>query len=268
MLRWIDTHNHLFVFPEKKAEQEVKSAEIVGLVSSLICAGGPENFEAARNCAYALNQGYAVGIHPLFIRGNWQADLEQLSLYLETHSKEDRLVALGECGLDFTQESTAAPEVQEKVFCEQLKLARRFDLPLSLHGRGAIDIVLKHIRRLAPQKGVLHAFNGSFDQARAFQQNGFKLGYGGAMAYEGSKRIRKVFAALPNDAWVLETDSPDMPAPWRRESCPNHPESMPEDIVRYAQIAAALRGCTLEEISEQGIVNTVEVFPKFKDLIA
>lgn len=268
MLRWIDTHNHLFVFPEKKAKQEVRSAEIVGLVSSLICAGGPENFEAARDCAYALNQGYAVGIHPLFIRDSWQADLEQLSLYLEKHSKEERLVAIGECGLDFTQACTASREIQEKVFSEQLKLARRFDLPLSLHGRGALDIVLKHIRRLSPQKGVLHAFNGSFDQARAFLQNGFKVGYGGAMAYEGSKRIRRVFAALPDDAWVLETDCPDMPAPWRRESGQNRPESAPEDIARYAQIAAELRGCTLEEISEQGIANTLEVFPKFKELIA
>lgn len=60
-----------------------------------------------------------------------------------------------------------------------------------------MDIVLKYIRRLPPQLGIIHAFNGSMAQAQAFLQNGFKLGYGGAMSYDGSKRIRKILSELP-----------------------------------------------------------------------
>lgn len=268
MLRWIDTHNHLFVFTPEAAEQEIQAARAVGLVSSLVCAGGPENFEAAKSCAYRLNQAYAVGIHPLFIRERWKEDLEELSDWLERNNEDPRLVAMGECGLDFSEACSTPKEIQEEVLSFQLKLARRLDLPLSLHGRGAMDILFKHLRRLAPQKGVVHAFNGSLDQAQAFLRLGFKLGYGGAMTYEGSKRIRKIFSALPAEAWVLETDCPDMPPAWKREQGSEHPVSTPSDIARYGEVAGELRGVAVQQISDQGILNTLAAFPKFNNLIS
>lgn len=102
-----------------------------------------------------------------------------------------------------------------------------------------MDIVLKYIRRLPPQLGIIHAFNGSMAQAQAFLQNGFKLGYGGAMTYDGSKRIRKILSELPDDAWVLETDCPDMPPSWVREQNQENPESAAR---RYGSLRRACRG--------------------------
>ena len=71
MLRWIDTHNHLFVLPEEQQKKEVSEARKVGVVSSLVCAGGVSNLEEARRCAYKHDQAYACGIHPLYIGYSW-----------------------------------------------------------------------------------------------------------------------------------------------------------------------------------------------------
>lgn len=181
---------------------------------------------------------------------------------------DQRLAAVGECGLDFSSACCVPHDVQEQVFSAQLKLARKYGLPVSLHGRSAMDIVLKYIRRLPPQLGIVHAFNGSAAQAQAFLQNGFKLGYGGAMSYDGSKRIRKILSELPDDAWVLETDCPDMPPIWARKKIQEDPESTLADTARYGAIAAELRNTTVERISELSIQNTLAAIPKFGVLLS
>lgn len=168
MLRWIDTHNHLFVLPEEQQKKEVSEARKVGVVSSLVCASGVSNLEEARRCAYEYDQAYACGIHPLYIGYSWKEDLTALEAFLEEHREDPRLAAVGECGLDFSAACSVPHDVQEEVFSTQLKLARKYGLPLSLHGREAMDIVLKYIRRLPPQLGIIHAFNGSMAQAQVF----------------------------------------------------------------------------------------------------
>ena len=268
MLRWIDTHNHLFVLSEEQQKKEVWEASRVGVVSSLVCAGGVDNLKDARRCAYEHDQAYACGIHPLYIRSSWKDDLTALEAFLEEHQDDPRLAAVGECGLDFSAACSVPHDVQEEVFSAQLKFARKYGLPLSLHGREAMDIVLKYIRRLPPQLGIIHAFNGSMAQAQAFLQNGFKLGYGGAMTYDGSKRIRKILSELPDDAWVLETDCPDMPPSWVREQNQKNPESALADTARYGALAAELRNTPVGKISEQSIQNTLKAIPKFRLLIS
>lgn len=268
MLRWIDTHNHLFVFEETQQISDVAAAARVGVVSSLVCAGDVETFDRAKESAHRCSQGYACGIHPLYIRQNsWEQDLELLENFLSENLNDKRLVAIGECGLDFSDQCSVPHDIQEQVFARHLKLARKYDLPLSLHGRAAMDILLKYIRRLSPQIGVVHAFNGSPVQAELFIKNGFKLGYGGAMTYDGSKRIRKLFSELPDEAWVLETDCPDMPPSWKREENPQEPHSSLSDIAQYGVLASHLRKQNLQEISEQSIKNTLAIFPKFMALL-
>ncbi len=268
MLRWIDTHNHLFILSKEQQAKDVLEAREVGVVSSLVCAGGVSNLEEARRCAYEQDQAYACGIHPLYIRSSWKEDLQGLETFLEKHMDDQRLAAVGECGLDFSSACCVPHDVQEQVFSAQLKLARKYGLPVTLHGRSAMDIVLKYIRRLPPQLGIVHAFNGSAAQAQAFLQNGFKLGYGGAMSYDGSKRIRKILSELPDDAWVLETDCPDMPPIWARKKNQEDPESTLADTARYGAIAAELRNTTVERISELSIQNTLAAIPKFGVLLS
>lgn len=97
---------------------------------------------------------------------------------------------------------------------EQLKLAREFDLPVLLHVRRAVDQALKQLRRFRVRGGVAHAFNGSRQQADEFIKLGFVLGFGGAMTFSGSTRIRDLAATLPIASIVLETDAPDIPPAW------------------------------------------------------
>ena len=260
-LRWIDTHNHLFVLSDEEQTEQVKLAREMGVEGALICAGDAENFRAAGDCAHRWNLSYALGLHPLYIREEWEQDIEALSLLLRNHIDDRHLAAVGECGLDFSPACSVDRDVQIKVFEAHLKLAKEFSLPLSMHGRGAMDVVLKFLRRHTPLSGVIHAFNGSRAQAEVFLKLGFKLGYGGAMTYERSKRIRSLFSDLPKDAWVLETDCPDMPASWRRVEGET-PESKLYDIAYYGKEAAVLRSVSVDEISEQSIINTKKAFPR------
>ena len=104
--------------------------------------------------------------------------------------------------------------------------------------------MLKYLRQVQPPGGIAHAFNGSRQQADALIALGFKLGFGGAMSYRGSQRIRQLAATLPLSALVLETDAPDIRPAW----CPPEQPNQPDNLPRFARILAELRGETVEEI--------------------
>jgi len=136
-----------------------------------------------------------------------------------------------------------------------LKLAREFDLPVILHVRRAVDAVLHELRRIGVRGGVAHAFNGSRQQADAFIKLGFKLGFGGAATYDGSKRIRQLAAGLPEDSIVLETDAPDIPPAWLDRGR-NEPGQLP----RIAAEIASLRGVSVSALIARTDDNARAVF--------
>jgi TatD DNase family protein len=146
---------------------------------------------------------------------------------------------------------------QEWFFVEQLKLAKQFDLPVILHVRRAIEPILKQLRRFKVNGGIAHAFNGSRQQADEFIKLGFKLGFGGAMTYEGSTRIRKLAATLPLASIVLETDAPDIPPDWL-----NRGRNTPAELPRMAALLADLRGLTLAEVITATTANAESALPR------
>jgi TatD DNase family protein len=102
--------------------------------------------------------------------------------------------------------------------------------------------------------GIAHAFNGSEQQARAFLDLGFKLGFGGAMTYPRALNLRRLATSLPLDAIVLETDSPDMAPAWR------HPgRNEPAELRRIAAELAVLRGLSLDEVAAATTANASSV---------
>jgi TatD DNase family protein len=113
-----------------------------------------------------------------------------------------------------------------------------------LHVRRAVDQILKHLRRIRVRGGIAHAFNGSRQQADEFIKLGFKLGFGGAMTFTGSTRIRGLAAELPLESIVLETDAPDIPPAWL-----NGGRNAPGELPRIADILAELRGVSRDEIA-------------------
>jgi TatD DNase family protein len=162
--------------------------------------------------------------------------------------------AVGEIGLDFYVPGFDAAR-QERLFAEQLKIARDFDLPVLLHARRSVDCILKHLRRIGARGGIAHAFNGSREQADAFLRLGFKLGFGGAMTHPRAARLRRLASSLPGEALVLETDAPDIPPAWLAGG-----RNAPAELPRIAGALAELRGVERAEIEGFTTANAAAVF--------
>ncbi|WP_137718510.1 TatD family hydrolase [Methylobacillus flagellatus] len=255
----IDTHCHLDAAEfDDDRDAVVAAALAAGVDLIVVPAVEFANFDTVT----ALAQRYprcvhALGIHPMYVGKAQPEHLQQLAARLV----EGHAVAVGEIGLDFfvTQHNRAQ---QEYYFVEQLKLAQRYDLPVILHVRRAVDEVLKFLRRYPVRGGIAHAFNGSQQQAEAFIKLGFKLGFGGAMTYPQALRIRALAQNLPLDSIVLETDAPDIPPAWLGRAGRNVPVELPE----IAAVLATLRAIDLAEILATTGSSACFALPKIADL--
>lgn len=254
----IDTHCHLDA-AEFDADREavLDAARAGGVGGFLVPAVGASNFDAVAALSAAHPDcRHAFGIHPMYVRQACEADLEHLRERLGDGSA----VAVGEIGLDGFMQDGSLP-LQLRYFEAQLRLARAFELPVVLHIRRAQDEILKLLRRIRPPGGIAHAFNGSVQQAEAFIKLGFRLGFGGAMTYAGSRRIRQLAAELPLSAIVLETDAPDIPPAWGA-GLRNDPANLP----RFAEVLAGLRGMSVDEVIEATGANALAAVPGLKQL--
>ena len=255
----IDTHCHLDA-AEFDADRDAvaRSAYNSGVSGIIVPAVERANFDAVCNLAEQHAHCVpALGIHPMYVDNAQPEDLELLADLIE----KKQPVAVGEIGLDFFVQGFDR-ERQEYYFSEQLKLARRFDLPVILHVRRAIDDILKHLRRIGVKGGIAHAFNGSLQQADEFIKLGFKLGFGGAMTYSRALKIRQLAATLPLQAIVLETDAPDIAPEWIGSGGRNSPDQ----LAKIAQVLADLRGLKLVEVAEFTTQNALAAMPKIAQL--
>lgn len=261
----IDTHCHLDAaeFAADRAACHA-AAQAVGVGKLLIPAVSVANFPAVTAVCRDFPGCYpAYGIHPLYldtalnVAGSVATAAEQLTDYLHTHPA----VAVGEIGLDFFVPGLDVVQ-QEALFIAQLKIARQFNLPVVLHVRRAVDAILKNLRRYPVVGGIAHAFNGSRQQADMLINLGFKLGFGGAMTYPGSRRIRELATTLPLSSLVLETDSPDIPPVWLSTSEAAHAQrNSPAELARIAQCLAELRGLSVTEIATITYANALAAIP-------
>jgi TatD DNase family protein len=263
---WTDTHCHLEA-PELAAEQDsiVRRAAAMQVSRIIIPSINRQGFAEVRQLAHRYpNCAYALGIHPTYIADATEDDLRQLRSLLENGMADSRLVGIGETGLDFyLPELKEGPlrEKQEYFYIEQLKMARDYGLPLLLHSRRAVDIILKYLRQIKTPGGIAHAFNGSFQQAYTFIELGFMLSFCGTLTYERAQHLRRLAAELPLDAIVIETDAPDLPPAWLKER-PNKPEMLPG----IGAELAALRNMTPEALAETTTANALKVIPRLQNL--
>ncbi len=271
----IDSHCHLDA-AEFDADRELLIAE-AGLAGMVVPAVERSNFDVVRGLAHA-NTGvvYALGIHPLYVQRASIEDLDRLDAALNAHRDDPLLVAVGEIGLDLFVPELREGEgrlKQEHFYLAQLKLARKYQLPVILHVRRAQDLVLKGLRQLPVNGGIAHAFNGSEQQAQAFLAQGCCLGFGGAMTYTRALQIRRLAQSLPHDAIVLETDAPDIAPEWLqvrpvKGSEPQLPfitsRNTPAQLPRIAACLAGLRGVSADEVAQMCCANTLRVLPKLR----
>ena len=180
-------------------------------------------------------------------------------------------MAVGEIGLDHFV-SGLDPALQERCYVQQLELAREFELPVILHVRRSADALLKQLRRIRVAGGIAHAFNGSEQQALAFVELGFKLGFGGALTFERALQIRRLATTLPLHAIVLETDAPDIPPQWLYRNAAQRAagevaRNEPGELPRIATQLAALRGLSEQELAQATRANAVDALPRLADML-
>ncbi|WCN10465.1 TatD family hydrolase [Marinomonas mediterranea] len=252
----IDSHCHLdFQVFDRDRESIVQTCLSLGVDGLLV----PSTTVTSFNKVLELAKRYpvirpALGLHPYFLNGKVQSDLEELSVYLE---KND-VVAVGEIGLD-NWPGCCDLDVQIEVFESQLKIAKAMSLPVILHARKSEDLLLKSINRLKFDcGGIVHAFNGSLDQAKRLHALGFVFGVGGTITYERAKKARRVLASLPDSAIVLETDSPDMPLHGYQGE-PN----MPYRVLDVARCVSEIRGQSVDMVSAMTTNNLKRTLPNW-----
>ncbi|MEP6503691.1 MAG: TatD family hydrolase, partial [Betaproteobacteria bacterium] len=153
--------------------------------------------------------------------------------------------------------------------------ARRAGLPVLVHVRRSSDAVLAGLRRIEVPGGIAHAFNGSEQQAADLVERGFRLGFGGSLTFDSALQIRRIAAAVPDSAPVLETDAPDIPPHWiyrtaaqRNVAEPPRAQGRnePAELARIARSLADLRGLSLAELAALTRANAHAVMPKLAHL--
>ena len=262
MLRFIDTHNHVGVAPISwdlplLADQLTQA----GVWGGVITAGGVDDFEAAADTARKLGWGYCVGLHPMYIRDQYRWDLDELRRFVLSHRDDPYLIGIGEIGLDFYVPGLDRAR-QLTVLQEELQLAADAGLTVSVHSRRALYKVMEVLSFYPSLKVVLHAFAGSLEEVRQAEKRGYFLGVGGAVTYEGSKRVRAAAKEVSLERLVLETDAPDM-APAFAAGL----HSDPTFLSRYLETIAALRGQNKELLGEAIYENSLRAFPKLRCVI-
>ena len=272
---WIDTHCHLdaseFASDVQAVRARARAAGVAHCVLPAVCA---TNFDRVRELAHETGDSYALGIHPMYVAQSLDSDLATLDEALHQYRADTQLVAVGEIGLDFfVPELCVSPmrERQQYFYTEQLKLARKHDLPVLLHVRRSVDQVLKGLRDTAggtAWSGIAHAFNGSEQQAQAFMALGLKLGFGGALTYERALQLRRLAVNLPLDSLVLETDAPDMPPHWLYRSAAERADGLaqarnePCELPRIGAELARLRGIDAPELARATSANAQTALPR------
>ena len=268
---WIDTHCHLDA-PEFDADRDAvrQRAREAGVGVCVLPAVQQRDWAGVQALAARHGDAYALGIHPLYVPQAHDADLDALEAALSAAQGDPRLVAVGEIGLDFFVPALCTPEMRERqwhFYTAQLALAKKHRLPVILHVRRSADGLLKGLRQTKVQGGIAHAFNGSTQQAQAFIDLGFALGFGGAMTFERATALRELARTLPVQALVLETDAPDIPPQWiyrtaqARASGQAQGRNSPAELPRIAQVLADLRGMDWREVQAQTSANARRVLP-------
>ena len=236
-MRLIDTHTHLD-FPDFDADraQVLDNAAARGVKRVVVLGVHQANWQRVWDLALADDRVYAaLGLHPVFLEEHRPDHLDALSLWLQRLHGHPKLCAIGEFGLDYYLKNLDRDR-QQALFEAQLKLAVDFELPVLLHVRHSHAAVIATLKRFKlPRSGVIHAFAGSWEEAREYLKLGFKLGLGGAPTWPQALRMHKVLPRLPLESIVLETDSPDM-APSMYPGIRNSPGHLPDIAEALARI--------------------------------
>lgn len=203
-----------------------------------------------QSCLYG-----SIGVHPNHTE-NCVCEVDDLLRLAVLH---DKMVAIGETGLDYMRQSNEAALVaQRRSFAAHIAAARQLHKPLIIHMRFATDDTLAMLQSecAAECGGIFHCFTEDRKTARAVLDLGFYLSFSGIITFKNAHTVRDVAAYLPSDRILIETDSPYLaPVPHRGQL------NQPAWVSEVAQALATVRGCSIDVIAEQTTQNFLRVFP-------
>lgn len=193
-----------------------------------------------------------VGVHPSDTDELTDADM----IELEEMSTKDKILAIGEIGLDYHYDNVDK-ELQQKWFSAQLDIAKRRELPVVIHSRDAakdtLDIMKEHHNGATP--GIIHCFSYGVEMAREYLNMGYYIGVGGVVTFKNAKKLKEVVEYTPLERIVLETDAPYLaPTPYRgKRNCSLYLTHVAEEI-------AVLKHVTAEEVCRTTYKNAQDVY--------
>ncbi len=253
-----DTHAHL--------DDAQLAADVAGVVERASAAGVTRilavgtTASSSRNCLKHAAQFPGVwssaGIHPNHVAESAPDDWDQIVRL----SREERVVAIGETGLDLYWKDTPLA-LQQDYFDRHIRLSQATGLPLVIHLRETAAEILAMLREASlrgPLQGVMHSFTGTAAEAAEFLDLGLCISFAGMLTFKKSDDLRAVAASIPLERMLVETDSPYLsPEPFRGKR-PNEPAR----VVHTAECLASVRGVSLEELARQTTASARALFSR------
>ena len=267
-MKYFDAHTHVnFVaYADDREATILRAADAE--VGMNVVGTQLDTSKAAVELAHKYNNVYAtIGLHPVHTAKSYHDEKElgeggkeftsrgemfDMEAY-ETLAKDPRVIAIGECGLDYYRVDESTKDVQSKAFIEQIELANSLNKPLMLHIRNAYDDALELLKAHAKVRGDVHFFAGDWEVAKKFLDFGFTLSFTGVVTF--THDYDEVVRNTPLDMLLSETDAPYItPTPHRGKR--NEPAYVPLIVQKIAEI----RGEGVEEVGRQIMANAKRVF--------
>jgi len=256
----VDSHCHLDRLDYKTRHKDltdvVNKASAVGVDHLMSVCVTLDDYPAMAELIKDYKQIFSsCGVHPLYHdKNDAQASIDE-ALLLE-YASSDKVVAIGETGLDFFY----APETkawQIDSFRKQIRVAKQLNKPLIIHTRDAREDTLAILREEGAEQvgGVLHCFTESIEMAEAAMEMGFYISVSGIATFKNAKALQAVIKAIPLERLLVETDSPYLaPVPHRGQ------ENEPAFTHDVAKFVAELKGVSLEEVATVTTNNFFTLF--------
>lgn len=256
----IDTHCHIDgVEFDNDRNELLGRAKTNGLTHLIIPAIEPKRFDKLWEVVNSDDMIYCgFGVHP-HNASDYNYEVEKIIIDKITDEKTNKVVAVGEIGLDYYYDF-APKDVQKEVFLKQLLIAKQYDKPVIVHNRDSDSDILEFIENAAKSytkgelKGVLHCFSSDLNVLRKALDLGFNVSFTGNVTFKKST-LDEVVRYVPNDRYMIETDSPYItPVPFRGKR--NEPS-----YVRYvAEKISDIKQIKLEDIINQTTENAMKLF--------
>jgi TatD DNase family protein len=269
MTHFFDTHAHLD-YPDFTADllEVMARAHAAGITKIISIGTDLESSQRAIHLAERFDNVFAVaGWHPT--HANEAPD--DLRPALREMARHPKVVGLGETGLDYHRWPSQKPggtsadderykQNQARIFAQQLEVAAECGLNCVIHQRDALEDTLAMTQMFAGRvRGQFHCFANDVAAMQRIVALGSLVSFTGILTFKNGENIRETLTATPLGEFMLETDCPYLaPLPYRGKRCE------PAYVKDIAEVAARVKGCTLEELSTATCATAHEFFPKLR----